>query len=362
MGVCDGREGMEQAVDKVEAVPNEGRMKLLKTLPGLAVSAFFLWWTYARVGPNGKRGFDPTAFHQLHIVAPIWVAGVLFFSIFGYGMRCYRAYAMLRSVGARFSACSRILMTSLAANNILPLRIGDVMRIFTYASDVNTTPSVVLSTVLLEKLLDVFSLGVMFTVTTQFGLGVSPHLRTVAEVGLLVSTLGLMAMVFGAKGLQAPLQRFFDNSKSAGLKKVEHWLMLALSCISDIGIVGTLLLIFYSSIAWTCEGLLYVSFAKAVGLQSDVIGPWQAAAEANLSFLIPSSPGGIGPFELACKDALVRHGASPVASGLFGLLMHLYLLIGITAVGGIWFFAHRMQRVRRESLAVELDTLPAELP
>ena len=104
---------MEQAVERPIAGPNEGRLKLLKTLPVLAFSAFFLWWTYVRVGPNGKRGLDAAAFHQLHIVAPIWVAGILTFSVLGYGMRCYRAYAMLRSVGARFSACSRILMTSL---------------------------------------------------------------------------------------------------------------------------------------------------------------------------------------------------------------------------------------------------------
>lgn len=340
----------------------DSRLKLLKTLPGLAISAFFLWWTYVRVGPNGKRGFDAAAFHQLHVVAPLWVVGVLFFSIAGYGTRCYRAYAMLRSVGARFSACARIFMTSLAANNILPLRIGDVMRIFTYASDVNTTPSVILSTVLLEKLLDVFSLGVMFTITTQFGLGVSPHLRTVAGIGMLISTLGLLAMVFGAKTLQAPLQRYFDQATSPTIKKLEHFLMLALGCISDIGIVGTLLLIVYSFVAWACEGMIYVSLAKAVGLASDRVGPWQAAAEANLSFLIPSSPGGIGPFELACKDALVRHGASPAASGLFGLVMHLYLILAITGVGGAWFLAHRLHRARRAPLAVELNTLPAELP
>ena len=346
-----------------EAQPGgDSRLKLLKTLPGFLVSAFFLWWTFWRVGPNGKRGFDPAAFHQMHIVAPVWVAGILLFSIAGYGMRCYRAYAMLRGVGATFSACARIFMTSLAANNILPLRIGDVMRIFTYADDVNTTPSVVLSTVLLEKLLDVFSLGVMFTITTQFGEGVSPHLRAVAEVGMLVSTCGLFAMVFGAKALQGPLQNFFDQAENPGIKKLEHWLMLALGCIVDIGVLGTLGLVLYSFIAWACEGMLYVSFEKAVGLASDTVGPWQAAAEANLSFLIPSSPGGIGPFELACKDALVRHGAGPAASGLFGLLMHLYLIIAITGVGGAWFLAHRLHRARRKPLTEELETLPARLP
>ncbi len=339
-----------------------GRLKLLKTLPGFAISAFFLWWTYVRLGPNGKRGFDPAAFHRLHIVSPLWILGIVVFSISGYGMRCYRAYAMLRSVGARFSACARIFMTSLAANNILPLRIGDVMRIFTYARDVNTTPSVVLSTVILEKLLDVFSLGVLFTITTQFGLVVSPHLRTVAEIGMLVSTTGLLVMVFGAKTLQVPLQSFFHRAKNQSMRKLEHWLMLALACISDIGILGTLLLIVYSFVAWACEGMLYVSLAKTVGLTTDAIGPWQAAAEANLSFLIPSSPGGIGPFELACKDALVRHGASPAASGLYGLVMHLYLILAITSVGGIWFLAHRLHQSRRLPLTQELESLPAQLP
>ncbi len=349
---------MEQETQTSE----QGRRKLLKTVPGLAVSAFFLWWTYVRVGPNGKRGFDPAAFHRLHVVEPLWLGGILLFSILGYGLRCYRAYALLRALRARFSDCARIFMTSLAANNVLPLRIGDVMRIFTYAEDVNATPSVVLSTVILEKLLDVFSLGVLFVITMRFGGGVTPHLRTVAEVGMLVSTAGLLAMVFGAKTLQRPLQKYFDEAKSPLVRKLEHWVMLALGCISGIGVLGTLLLILYSFAAWACEGMIYVSLARATGLAVDRVGPWQAAAEANLSFLIPSSPGGIGPFELACRDALVRHGASSAAAGLFGLVMHLYLIVAITGVGGGWFLAHRLHRARRKPLSVELDTLPAHLP
>ncbi len=350
---------MEEVVTEA---PNEGWLKWLKTLPGFAISAFFLWWTYIRVGPNGKRGFDPAAFHQLHVVAPVWTGGVLLFTVMGYGLRCYRAYAMLRSLHARFSACARIFITSLAANNVLPLRIGDVMRIFTYAGDVNATPSVVLSTVILEKLLDVFTLGLLFVFTMHFGGGVTPHLRVVAETGMAISTAGLLIMVFGAKALQRPLQRYFDQAKSSMLRKVEHWVMLALGCISDIGVLGTLLLIVYSFAAWACEGMIYVSLARAIGLVADPVGPWQGAAEANLSFLIPSSPGGIGPFELACRDALVRHGASPSAAGLFGLVMHLYLIVVITGVGGVWFLLHRLQRPRRKPLVEELETLPAELP
>jgi uncharacterized membrane protein YbhN (UPF0104 family) len=350
------------AASRVGALTHEKRLSVLKMLPGLAVSAAFIWWTYIRVGRNGKRGFDPAAFHQLRVVAPLWLIGVVAFTVAGYGVRCYRSYAMLRSVRAKFSVCARVFMTSLAANNVLPLRIGDVMRIFSYASDVNATPSIVLSTVILEKLLDVFTLAILFVATLQFGGGVSPHMRTVAEAGMAVSTIGLLVLVFGARTLEPLLAKLFAGSENKLMQKLEHWVMLALDCIRKIGVVGSLMLIVYSFVAWACECFLYVSIAKAIGLASDAVGPWQATAEANLSFLIPSSPGGIGPFELACKDAMTRHGASPAAAALYAPLVHLWLILSITGVGGAMFVAHRVQLARRKPLLEEIEELPAALP
>ncbi len=330
------------------------RLNLLKIVPGLLVSGFFLWWTF--------RGIDVAELKSVRLVAPQWIAGVLLFSVAGYTTRCYRWWRMLRSVGSRFSTCSRVFMTSLAANNILPLRIGDVMRIFTYAGDLGGTPSIILSTVILEKLLDVFTLAILFVITMQTGKGVSPHLQLLAEVGIAVSTIGLLVLVFGARTLEGPARRMFARTENGKLKKVEHWLLLALDCIRQIGVLGTLLLLVYSFVAWFFEGLLYVSALRLVGLQTDWAGPWQAVAQANLSFLIPSSPGGIGPFEWACKDALLRHGATEGSGAIFGLLIHAWLLVSITAVGGAFFLAHRARRVLRKPLMEEIETLPAELP
>lgn len=336
--------------------PPEGnsRLKLLKTLPGFAISAFFLWWTF--------RGFPLSAFRSVRLVAPIWMCGVVLFTVLGYGTRCFRWWLTLRSVRSRFEVCSRVFLTSLAANNILPFRIGDVMRIFTYADDLQATPSIVLSTVLLEKLLDVFSLAVMFVITMHTGSQVSPHLRTVAEIGVGVSTIGLLILVFGARTLEAPIRKAFAKTSNAKLAKVEHWLLLALDCIRQIGILGTLSLVLVSFVAWFFEGLLYVSAAKVLGMVTDWGGPWQAVSQANLSFLIPSSPGGIGPFEWACKDALLRHGVSGNQATLFGLLIHAWLFVAITGVGGGWFLLHRLRRVPRDRLGTELGTLPARLP
>lgn len=332
----------------------EHRVNLLKMVPGLLISAFFLWWTF--------RGFDMADLESVRFVAPGWIVGVVLFTIAGYTVRCVRAWWMLRGVEARFSDCARIFMTSLAANNILPLRIGDVMRVFTYAPDVNATPSMVLSTVILEKLLDVFSLAVLFVITMHGGRPISPKLRGGAEVGLAISAALLLVLVFGAHTLQQPVRRLAAKSSNKFVKKIEQWLLLAMECIEKIGVGGTLLLFVFSFIAWAFEGMIYLSAAKLVALRTDAIGPWQAVSQANLSFLIPSSPGGIGPFEWACKDALLRHGSLPAAAGLFGLLIHAWLFVSITAVGGGLFLMHRLHRARRVPLVEELDTLPAEMP
>ena len=55
-------------------------------------------------------------------------------------------------------------------------------------------------------------------------------------------------------------------------------------------------------------------------------------------------------------------GASVASAGIFGLLIHFYLLIAITAVGGGMFLAHRVQLARRKPLLEEVNALPAELP
>jgi uncharacterized membrane protein YbhN (UPF0104 family) len=340
-------------------------MSLLKTAPGLLISAFFLWFTFVRKNKQGLRPVNLDDFRAIHLVAPVWIVGIILFSVAGYTVRSYRSWFMLRSVKARFYDCARVFMTSLAANNILPLRIGDVMRIFTYSGDLNATPSIIMSTVLLEKLLDVLTLGVMFVIAMQSGYRVEPHLRLVAEVCVAISFTGLLVLVFGARTLEQPVKRLFAKTKQEKLAKVEHWILLALNCIREIGVPGTLWLVIVSFGAWVCEGLLYFSGARLIGMRTDWAGPWAAVSQANLSFLIPSSPGGIGPFEWACKDALLKHmpaGANVALASIFGLLIHAWLLVTITGVGGGMFLAHRFGRNARKPLIEEIDTLPAALP
>jgi glycosyltransferase 2 family protein len=333
------------------------RRNLVKMFPGLVVSAFFLWYTF--------RGISFDHMRALRIVHPAWILGVLGFTLASYTLRCVRWTRMMRPTGASFAVCARVLMTSLAANNILPLRIGDIMRVFTYARDLGASPSAILSTVILEKLLDIFVLVLLFV--AFMGRNVNPHSRMVAEVLLAISSAGLLVMLLGARTLEPIIRKWLShhskNPKLASkLHKIEHWVLLALHCIREIGIAGSLLLLVQSFVIWTCEGMIFVSAAKLIGLATDRIGPWQAVSVANLSYLIPSSPGAIGTFEWAVKTSLVSHGASEPKAALYGLALHAWLLISVTGAGGIIFLVHRIRTHSHAPLLEEIDTLPAELP
>jgi uncharacterized membrane protein YbhN (UPF0104 family) len=293
-------------------------MGLLKTVPGLLISAFFLWFTF--------RGFKLAELKSIRLVAPIWILGLVAGTCSSYWLRSYRWWRMMRSTGARLRTCFRVFMTSLAANNILPLRLGDVMRIFTYAPDLNASPSVILSTVILEKLFDILTLVLLLVVTVRTGNGLPLKTR------ILVRTL------------------------------------LVLDAIAKIGLLGMLWIFLLSLAIWLSESLLYFSAMKMVALRTEAGAPldWgaplQTVSLANFAFLVPSAPGGIGTFEWASQNALKIHNVAASAAGLFGLLIHVWLLVVITGVGGSMFLAHRLHRARRKPLIEEIETLPAELP
>src|SRR6202042_1819819 len=88
---------------------------LWKTIPGLLVSVFFLWYTF--------RGISFSHILALRAVHPAWILGVLGFTCASYGLRCVRWSQMMprgnRPLRNHLRICARVLMTSLAANNIL---------------------------------------------------------------------------------------------------------------------------------------------------------------------------------------------------------------------------------------------------
>lgn len=336
-----------------------------KVLPGIAVSAFFLWRTL--------RGIHYSTFREMHFVAPLWIAIGLGFLCVGYTTRIYRWWVMLQSSGrASFGASGRVLLTSFAANNVLPFRIGDFLRVFAYAGDLNSSSSSILSTVILERLLDVCTLLFLLAAALLGGANGLPtfhvfgrNLDTLhfVEPLLAIVTVAVILMLFCARLLQRLLQRLMKMLPAGGfVTKLENWLLMAFEAVIKMPIGAKLVLLVTSLVAWLCEGMIFVSAARLLGLESGPRGPWLALSLSNLSYLIPSSPGAIGTFEYFSKLGMTSQGAQPDVAALFGLLVHVVVLFTITAAGGVAFLLHRSHTEKHKSLIEELEQLPTELP
>lgn len=350
-----------------EQVPTARKKReLWKIVPGLAISAFFLWQTLKNIHYNDLR--------TMHVVHPQWIAVLIAFLIGSYTLRIYRWWFMLRRSGApSFAVCSRVLLTSFAANNVLPFRIGDFLRIFSYSGDLGSSSSTILSTVILERLLDIFTL-LLFLVALLAGAarslppfvmhGHALNLLHFAEPVLVLCALGLTLLLFGARLLQAIVLRVVSGLRAgARTKKIERWALLLFDAVLKMSFAGRLLLLVSTVVIWLCEGMIFVSAARLLAVSSGHRGPWLALALSNLSFLLPSSPGAIGTYEFASQFAMVSQGAQPTISALYGLLVHMIVFFSVTAAGGIAFVAHRIQRgPASKPLAEDLAALPSKFP
>jgi uncharacterized protein (TIRG00374 family) len=335
-----------------------------KLIPGFAISAFFLWKTLQSIRWE--------QFHALRLAQPLWLVAIFVALSADYGLRAYRWWCMLRGNNAKFSACFRVLLTSLAANNILPFRIGDFMRIFAYAPDVNAPSSTVLSTVVLERLLDIFMLFAFLLIfLTHDTVKLAPmHIHghivgiyPLAAAILLVAAVGLGLLLFGTHLLHSMTQwlvaKFGQHPRMA---KVNEWAVLLFDAVLRMSFVSRVWLVVLTAMVWTCEGMVFVSTAKAIGLESAYRGPWLAATLSNLSFLLPSAPGGIGPFEASAKLAMETHGVDAGSAAVYALLVHVIVFFAVTTVGGIGFLMHRKERgAATKPIVEDLAALPKEI-
>lgn len=309
----------------------------------------------------------------MHFVDPKWIAVGALFLVLGYSLRVYRWWVMLQSSGrAGFSACGRVLLTSFAANNVMPFRIGDFLRVFAYAGDLNTSSSSILSTVVLERLLDVVTLlsflAVILLTAPAGGASVIVFGRVVdvyfIAPPLVIITLITLLFMFAGGAMQRTIRGGVKRLPKHGLvDKLDNALTMAFDTVTRMPFRGKLLVLASSIAAWLCEGMIFVAMAKLLGVASGSRGPWLALSLSNLSYLFPSSPGGLGTFELCAKVGMTSQGARPDIAALFGFLVHMVVLLSITLAGGIAFLVHRAQRgSANKPLLQEIKDLPAELP
>ena len=294
------------------------------------------------------------------------VPGIALFFI-GVWFRAVRWSVLLRPIApVSPRQAFPIVAIGFMANNVLPLRAGEIARAYVLSRKTGATKTATLATIAVERLFDGLTmLGFILGAATVVSLTSEVrHLAIIAFVVFTVFLLALMLLTLAGDLRDRLLQLALGPLPARFADRVEA---MAESFLSGLGVLRRrrdLALVAVSSVlAWGFEASMYWVLARGFGPElRDALTPAATlltTGVANLATLIPSSPGYVGAFETGVS--LVLNGALGVDSALalsYAIVVHAALLFPVTLYGAVELWRARIslrQIGERDAAIVESD-------
>lgn len=283
------------------------------------------------------------ALRQFHWVYLVF--GIVSLAV-GYALRIVRWSMMLRSVDAKATVrnCCAPFLGSIALNNILPLRLGDVVRALVFPKSMGITRTAAISSLIVERLVDLMTLLVslavgLFAIRT---IGIPDAFKTSAVTLAVVGGILLALGFFFGDAVGRCLDRLTQHATRSSADRWARVCSAAAGLFHGFGAMlrpGLLLSMFaISMLVWIGEAGLFYFVLLGVGVDGSPLVALLVMAMATLSTLVPSSPGYVGPFHLAAFTALSLVGGTAAQAGSYAVIAHLALWLFTTLAGAfaIW--------------------------
>lgn len=280
-------------------------------------------------------------FHWVYLVA-----GVASLSV-GYALRILRWSMMLRAAGANvvFRDCCAPFLGSIALNNVLPLRLGDVVRALVFPRSMGITKTTATSSLIVERLVDLMTLlaslaiGLFAIRAIAIPEALKASALSLAIIGGIVLALGFffsgaLGRVFGRLSSRA---RERGAGKRAAVCDTVAGLLDGFDVMSRPRLLLAMLVV--SMLVWAGEAGLFYFVLLGSGVEGSPLVALLVMAVATLSTLVPSSPGYVGPFHLAAFTAISLVGGTAVQAGSYAVIVHLALWLPTTLAGAIAIWA-----------------------
>lgn len=265
---------------------------------GLAISALALYLTL--------RNVDFTALVEALRTAQLWVFPPAFLVfIVGLSLRAARWSALMG--GAPFLLTFQAMTIGYMLNMTLPLRAGELGRAVVIGQRAPISTATALSSIVVERLLDLFAVVLMFAGFALF-IPMDASLSRAAAAGAIFA-IGLVIGLAVALSQSARIERLL----SVLLRRIhwlsaDAWLRRYRDFTAGFGLVrtprqwafvlGTTVGVWGA--AWLLAVVMMAAFLPARAEQAGLM-----MVASNLGGAAPSAPGGLGPVQLFAKVALV---------------------------------------------------------
>jgi len=253
-------------------------------------------------------------------------------------VRAQRWRVFLGSVGnAPMSTLVSATNIGFMANMVLPLRVGEVIRPVLLSRKERLALSGVLGSCLLERIFDMFTILLLFGVSTLL-VDVSDQLR---QWGVALTTLALAVGggVAALRFLEGPTLRlarfacnFLPSRLGDALYGFVEGFVKALEMLD--GPLAFARAFGWSLFLWIVISVLYMlgfaAFHLAVPM---LLGALVTTTVVAIAVSVPSAPGFIGAYQLGCVLALAIFGVAESEAVAYSIVLHLTQFVAVIGAG-----------------------------
>ncbi len=273
----------------------------------------------------------------------IWLLPAIVVYFVGVAVRAVRWDYLLRGV-AKISPVQLfpVVCIGYMANNVLPLRAGELVRSYALSTRHQVRKTASLATIAVERIFDGLTMLLFFAIAS-LSIALTHDLRTVFYLASVLFTAviaGMLVFVF-APGLR-------DRLIAAVIARLPERIGMRIEPMAQSFIDGLSILrrrnevlgVALASIcAWSLEASMYLLIAEAFGMDISPFGILMITAVANLATLIPSSPGYVGAFEYG----VILVVAGPLGFGRelalsYAVVVHAALYLPVTLLGFVFWW------------------------
>jgi len=280
--------------------------KLLQALVGIGFAALFLYLAV--------RGIDVGEFwSRVKSVSLAYAPIILLFLLGFFALKALRWSLLLRPIRAlRARDVTPAMMIGFMGNNVLPAHLGEFARMFVLAKQYGLSKAAVLSTIVLERVLDFLVIIGIFAGSLQF-IPLPAELEVVRTGGYLIGAacvlvflafLGFVWQTSKAMALTEAALRFLPARLGAKILELIRLGVAGLYALKSPWLVLWLLAI--TIVHWLLNGaclyLAVVSFPG--GSPLNVLAGFFLLSVCALGVTLPSAPGYFGTIQYCFVLAL----------------------------------------------------------
>ena len=314
----------------------------LPALIGIAVSVGLLAWALRDVSLKDVLR-HLTAAHA----GPLLIAVVL--ATLTFPLRLVRWRLLLRDErGEPYPPAPlwHAIALGFMANNLLPLRAGELIRAYTAARLAPARFTTVISSVAVERIFDALTVVALLTYalfSSELPSSVTVAGTSIAQLARVAGVMGLAALLGAITVVAAPLaaermvRRLFPHAHVADrvvdlIEGIRQGLAVLRSPARVAGVV------FWSLVLWLVNALAFYVGFDAFGIPVSYTAALLLQGLLVFGISIPSTPGFFGPFEAVIVAVLALYGIPSSLAFSYAIGFHITTFIPITLLG-LWSMA-----------------------